>query len=427
MDFLTIKELENKHAVRYSARQNLCFVRGAGAKLFDSSDKCYLDMIGGSESCLGYGDTKLTAAVTAQAQKLASPPHEYYSEGHGALLGKLLNNTGFTKAALTGGAPEANLAALALIRGYLKEKGDTRQKLVIASLREQETAGGTIGVSGGAIASGITTTTTTATTNTTTAASTSGGFRRAYVRLNDFAALKKALTPSAAAFIIQPIFSDGGVAIADYDYLVNAYALCKSLNVMFFCDETRIGAGITGKKFAFEHYGIQPDVVTLSRGLGGGLPIGAALTRDAIAAAAGRGVLDIDGFGFGGASGAGPSSAGGGVSALSLAAASIVLDRLDDGLLQKIENMGEYLLSRLYKLTKYNFVLNVRGRGLLAAVELSGRIPAARVANQMEKAGYLISATDGNVLRISPPYIITKSEIDEATTVLSELFASTNI
>lgn len=398
MDFSSIKELEAKHAVRLNLKQNLCFVRGEGAKLFDTSGKSYLDFSGGGENCLGYGDEKLTEAVIDRAKRLASPPAEYYCDNYGAALAKLLNNTGFTKACFSGSGLEANLTAIALIRNHLKESGDGRGRVVVTSLREDETGvKSEAGVAAGA------------------------GYKRVLVRINDFAALKKALTPSTAAFIVQPVLSDSGVIIADYDYLVNAYALCKSMGIILFCDETRIGAGITGKKFAFEHYGIQPDIVTLSRGLAGGLPIGAVLTRDAIAAGIKPSRHGFDVLGTWGISGTEGSNA------LSCAAADIVLDRLENGLAEEATQKGEYLLSRLYRLTKYNFVLNIRGRGLLAAIELSGRIMAAKVAGQMEKLGYLLDYTDGNILRFSPPFIVSKSEIDEVTNALSDLFASTNI
>lgn len=382
MDFSTIKELESKLAIKSTLKQNICFVRGEGNLLYDTNNRSYMDLAGGKgESCLGYGNGWLTQAITDQANKLLMVPEQYYSEPYGAILQKLLSDTGFNKASLSKSASEATQAALLLAQSYLKEKGDYRKRVIITGSRYFDEP------------------------------QNSPHMRRTFVEFNNFQALKKSLTPSTAMLIIHPIANDGSLKIADYDYLVNAYALCKSMDIILYCNETHIGIGRTGKKFAYMHYGIQPDIVTVANGLGGGLPIGAVLTRSEIADSLSSTGRNIDL----------------GASALSSVAAGIILDRLEGGTLEDIAEKGEYLLSRLYKLTKYNFVLDVRGKGLLCAVELSGRIMAAKIVSQMEKLGYLLSYTDDNIIWFSPPFTISKAEIDEAIDALSELFSSTNI
>lgn len=181
-------------------------------------------------------------------------------------------------------------------------------------------------------------------------------------------------------------------------------------NALIIYDETGIGLGRTGTKFAFENYGIQPDIVMLSRGLGGGISISAVLARGELVDAL-QPSDRISSFR---------------ISSVAAAAALAVLEVLD-GELEGIKYNGEYLISKLSKLSKHNFVSDIRGIGLLAGVELTPNLPAARIVGQLENEGFLIDETANNTLRITPPFTITVDEIDRMCDALAAIFAKTNI
>lgn len=384
MNFSDIKELEQKLDLKRGTRQNICFTRGEGNKLFDTNDRAYIDFVSGKgENCLGYGNPWLTQAISEQAKKLINVSNQYYTEPHSALLEKMLKHTSFSRCSFTNSASDANIFAVSLIMNYLKETGDRRRAMVTVTGNDFNEAAHDV--------------------------SRSINIKRA--PMNDFSALKEALDDRVCALIVEPVMSGAGVIIADYDYMINAYALCKAMDILLVCNETRIGVGRTGRTFAFEHYGIQPDIVTVSRGLGGGLPIGAVLARGAVS----------EGYKV-----TGRAYEEGGTT-LACEAAGIVMDRLNSGMNEEIAEKGEYLLSRLCKLKKHNFVTDIRARGLLAGIELSARLPAAKIVGMLEKQGFLLNYTERNTIRLMPPFTITEAEIDETCDAISRLFAETNI
>jgi acetylornithine/succinyldiaminopimelate/putrescine aminotransferase len=382
MDFSEIKETEHRYAIKTGALQNICFLRGEKNTVFDSSDRAYIDMAGGEENCLGYGCPALSEAIKLQAEQIISIPVGYYSKNYGNVMKKLIEGTGFSKACLTASDLEANVLALSIASGYMKENFKRRNRVVVASDTPLEES---------------------------VFATMEGSMKVISVEYNNYSALKKTLSESTAILILQPVV--GSAKFSDYDYMVNAYALCKSLGILVVCDETKVGIGRLGSKFAFSSYGIQPDILTVSTGLGGGLPVGAVLSRGSI-----TDVFQVK-----------PSFFRQENNVLTTTAVGVVLDTLTDEAFKAIVEKGDYLMSKLLKLKKYNFVLDVRGKGLLAAIELSSRIMAVKIVGQMEKLGFLLSAKAGNVIKFSPPFSITHREIDEAAAALSGIFAETNI
>ena len=233
-----------------------------------------------------------------------------------------------------------------------------------------------------------------------------------HVPYNDFAALKDALTDDVGAVMLEPIQGESGVVCASYDYLVNVYALCKQKGVLLILDEVQTGVGRTGKRYCFEHYGIQPDIVTLAKGLAGGVPIGATLARGEVAESFAYG---DHGSTFGG-------------NPLACAAALAVNEKISDpDFIARVESAGQRLQDRLMELRKYKFVADVRGKGLMRGLQLSDKVKNAEVIGRMREKGFLVASAGRNTLRFVPPLTITEEEIDAMAKQLGEIFANTNV
>ena len=397
LDLRQIKELDAKNYMHTFSRQNICFTHGKGSKLYDTFGNEYIDLGGGiAVNCLGHDDAELTAAICEQAHKLIHSSNLYYNEPQALLCEELLSGTIFERAFLCNSGAEANEGAIKLVRKHFYNKGENRPKII--------TAKGSF--------HGRTIATVTATGQekyNKPFAPLPPGFT--HVPYNDFAALKNEADEHTAAIMLEVIQGESGVLPADYDYIVNAYALAKSRGILFVIDEVQTGMGRTGKTFGFEHYGIQPDIITLAKGLGGGVPIGAVLARGDAATAFAPG---DHGTTFGG-------------NPLACAAARVVVNRLKNGLLQEVAKKGEYLLGKLSKLKKFNFVRDVRGKGLLLGVNLTEKVQNAEIVGKMAANGVIILTAGNNTLRFAPAYTITKEETDEACNKLMDLFAHTNV
>jgi acetylornithine aminotransferase len=225
-----------------------------------------------------------------------------------------------------------------------------------------------------------------------------------YATFNDWASVESALTKHTAAIMIEPIQGEGGVQVADHDFLHQLRQLCTEREILLIFDEIQTGMGRTGTLFAYEHCGIKPDIMTLAKGLGGGLPIGACLATDEIAQAF--------------EPGSHASTFGG--NPLACSAAIAVLEVLLDGELEKSRLIGAYLQKGLLELQSRNsLILEVRGRGLLQGLELS--IEGKPIVQDCQARRVLINCTMNRVLRFVPPLIITQAEIDLLLTVLSDV------
>lgn len=397
MEFREIKELDAKNYMTTFSRQNICFTHGKGSKLYDTAGNEYVDMAGGiAVNCLGHDDPDLTAAICEQAHKLIHVSNLYYNIPQATLCENLLGGTIFDRMFLCNSGAEANEGAIKLIRKYFYKRGEKRNKIITA---QNSFHGRTL----------ATVTATGQDKYSRPFAPLPSGFT--HVPYNDFNALKNEADDDTAAIILEVIQGESGVLPADYDYIVNAYALAKSRGILFAVDEVQTGVGRTGKMFAFEHYGIQPDIVTLAKGLGGGIPIGAVLARGEAANAFAPG---DHGTTFGG----GP---------LACAAANVVINKLKNGLLEEVAQKGDYLMGKLSKLKKFNFVNDVRGKGLLIGVNLTDKVNNSEIVGKMAASGVLIITAGNNTLRFAPAYTVTKEEIDFACDKLMDLFSRTNV
>ena len=381
MSFASIKETENRYSVK-TRRQNICFVRGEGNKLFDTTDRAYIDFVSGlGENCLGYNNPTLTAAVCEQTKKIINGSSLYYSESQATLSENLVSDTIFNQAFICSSQLDAFLALVSMIRRYCRASKDERTTILVVSDNRY------IQPEGDA----------------------NGAFKFKTLPYGDKHRLKRAFTGDIGAVIVAPVMSDAGVVVMDNDFLLSLYALTKAAGALFTVDETNIGYGRTGTRFAFEHYGIMPDAVAVSRGLGGGIILGALLMRGEAA----RCFAIYKQVNW--------------ASNLACEAANVVVSRLSQTELGEIADKGEHLISRLAKLKKYNFVLDIRGKGLLIGMELANRLSAAKIVGQMSKRGFLLNNTLRNTLRFMPPFTITYQEIDEMVDALGDIFSETNI
>jgi acetylornithine/succinyldiaminopimelate/putrescine aminotransferase len=224
------------------------------------------------------------------------------------------------------------------------------------------------------------------------------------VPFGDLAAMEAALSDRTVGILVEPIQGEGGVNVPPAGYLQGLRALCDRNGLLLMLDEVQTGMGRTGKLFAYEHEGIAPDIMTLAKALGGGIPLGAMLARREVAESFN---LGSHGSTFGG-------------NAVACAAGVAVVNTLLSGVLENCRTMGQYFTKRLLDLKeKFSFIKEVRGRGLILGAELDR--DGAAIADTCLKEGLLINCTAGKVLRFLPPLIVTKAEIDEGMATLEKV------
>ena len=223
------------------------------------------------------------------------------------------------------------------------------------------------------------------------------------VPYNDIEAIKEAITENTAAIIVEPIQGEGGVNVPDIEYLQEIEKICHENDIVFIVDEVQTGFGRCGTLFAHELFDVKPDIMTMAKGIGGGVPMGGILATEKVASAF---VPGDHGTTFGG----GP---------LVCAAANAVLDTIvDENILDNVNEVGDYFISELKKLDK-DVIAEVRGKGLMVGLELTK--PGAEYVDKLREAGFLINCTADKVLRFVPPLIITKEEVDEFVKALDEI------
>jgi len=400
MTLQQIKELDSKNYFGIFNRQNVCFTHGEGAVLFDTTGKSFVDFFSGiAVNSLGYNHKKLVKAISEQAKKLMHSSNVFYNDQQTILCEALLDGTGFDKMLLVNSGAEAVESAIKLVRKYFYYKNENKYKIVTALNSFH---------------------------GRTLAALTATGQDRfhvgysplpegfCYTPFNDLDALKELVNVdnTIGAVMLECVQGEGGVNVIDFEYLIGVYALCKSKGLLLILDEVQTGMGRTGKLFAFEHFGIQPDIITLGKGLAGGFPIGALLATSEVAGGFKTG---DHGSTFGG-------------NQLACAAASVVVNELKSPkFLESIEKKGAHLVERLTKLKKYSFVEDIRGMGLLQALKLNDKLNSLEVAGKMLSKGFIMNVAGNNTLRFCPPFVITKAQIDSMVDGLSELFSGTNI
>ena len=380
-------------------RLPLFIVKGRGNRVYDGEGREYLDFVSGlAVNNLGHCNPRVTVAFQKQAQRLVHTSNLFYTEPQVKLARLLVENSFADKVFFCNSGAEANEAAIKLVRKYSHEKGNGRFE-IITTLNSFH---------------GRTMATLTATGQDRF----HKGFDPlvpgfSYVPFNDIAALEKAITEKTAAVMIEPVQGEGGVNIPDRDYLKRLREICDANGILLVFDEVQTGIGRTGKLFAYQHSGIAPDIMTLAKALGGGLPIGAMLAKDHIAAAFTPGTH--------------ASTFGGTPLVCSAAIEVIKLITEDDLILDNCRRMGDYLVAELndLKLKYPHLIKDVRGKGLLTGMELN--ISGETIVSECIKRGVIINCTMERVLRFLPPLDVSQEDIDKLAETLREVFNSIRI
>jgi acetylornithine aminotransferase len=387
-----LKDDAAKYLMQTYSRQPISIVRGRGAKVYDLEGREYLDFVGGiAVNVLGHGHPDLVRAIQRQAAQLIHTSNLYYTEPQVKLARLLVDHSFADRVFFCNSGAEANEAAIKLARRYGHERYGAKRFEVITM--KNSFHGRTLGM-----------------LTATGQDKVQKGFEPlmpgfAYAPFNDFSALESMVTEQTAAIMLEPIQAEGGVYVATRDYLKSLRELCTQKDILLIFDEIQTGIGRTGTFFAYEQLGVKPDIMTLAKGLAGGVPIGACLATESAAAAF--------------SPGAHASTFGG--NPLACAAALAVCRLLLDGrVLDHGKSMGEYLAKGLTDCKdRYRIVKDVRGLGLLQGMELEADARAV-VADALAR-GVLINAATERVLRFVPPLIITQREIDKLLDLLSTL------
>ncbi len=374
------------------ARQPISIVRGRGSRVYDMEGREYIDFVAGiAVNVLGHAHPDLTLAIQKQAQHLLHASNLYYTEPQVKLAQALVDHSFADKVFFCNSGAEANEAAIKLARRYSFEKyGPGRHDIITM---RNSFHGRTL-----------------ATLTATGQEKVQKGFDPlvpgfSYVAFNDLAEAEKAITAKTAAVMLEPIQAEGGVHVADRTYLKGLRELCRQRDVLLIFDEVQTGMGRTGTLFAYEQFGVEPDIMTLAKGLGGGVPIGACLARAQVAEVFTPGTHAST---FGG-------------NPLACAAGLAVLRVLLEGrILDHARRIGDYLAKGLAECKdRHRVVKEVRGLGLLQGMELA--IDGQQIVMDCLARGLLINCTMERILRFIPPLIITQREIDRLLDALSQI------
>lgn len=375
------------------ARLPLVLEKGEGAILIDVEGKRYLDFVSGiAVNGLGHCDTGLVDRLKAQSETLLHVSNLYYNPPQIELATRLVEHSFADKVFFCNSGTEAVEAAIKLARKFAHEKMSGERFEIITARRSFH--GRTM-----------------AALSATGQTKYQGGFEPLLpgfltVPFDDIEAIEKAITARTAAILLEPIQGEGGVRIPAPSYLSAVREICDRHGILLIFDEVQTGIGRTGDLFAYESTGIMPDIMTLAKGLGGGVPIGAMLAIEKLASCF--------------QPGSHASTFGG--NPLACAAGIEVLDRLteSEALLEHVRQQSAYLLSKLNELkSKTPVIKHIRGRGLMIAMDLA--IDSLDVIKAGQERGILFNRTSEETLRLIPPLTITRLEIDRMLVVLSDI------
>ena len=384
-----VVDLDKKYFMPVFSRYQLVLSHGEGPYVFDTDGKKYIDFLAGiAVNVLGHGHPALVKAVCEQAGKLIHCSNLYYTEPQVQLIEKLAELSGMDKVFIANSGAEANEGAMKLARKYGKMISQDKFEIVTA---EHSFHGRTL----------ATLTATGQPKYREGYEPLPGGFR--YVGFNDKEALKAVVSAKTCAVMIEPVQGEGGIHVPVDGYLQYARELCDQYGALLIFDEIQSGMGRTGSFLACQTYGVKPDIITLAKGLAGGVPIGAFLASEKVAAAFAPG---DHGSTFGG-------------NPLACAAALAVLATIEqEELVKNAAEMGDYLIAKCKSLQqKYpKLIKTVRGKGLMVGVELTR--PGREVVDLCMDQGAIINCTAGNVLRFVPPLNIGRNHVDEVVAIV---------
>ncbi len=388
------QELEHKYFMHTVDRVPVTLVRGEGARVWDEDGREYLDFVGGwAVNSLGHCHPAVVQAVTEQARTLIQTSNQFYTVPQIQLVELLVKNSCLDKVFLCNSGAEANEGAVKLARRYGKLNLNGAYE-VITTMNSFH--GRTLAM---------------------TAATGQTKFQQPYLPLpagfvnveyNNIEAIKAVTTNQTCAVMLEPVQGEGGVNLPDAGYLKAVRDWCDQKGILLILDEIQTGIGRIGTLFGYEQYGIEPDIITLAKGLASGVPIGAFLAKD-------RASVFTPGD-HGSTFGGNPLTC-----AVAYATVKYVIDNDISGNARKV---GQYLIKGLRNLKrKFQFITDVRGRGLLVALEFNSDIAGAALTACLER-GLLVNRVKPNALRFMPPLIIGNKEVDEALGILDKALSS---
>ncbi len=387
------QELEREYFMRTIKRVPLTLVRGEGCRVWDEDGRAYLDFVGGwAVNSLGHCPPVVVEALAEQARTLIQVSNQFYSIPQVRMAELLVKNSCLDKVFLCNSGAEANEGAVKLARRYgkLHLRGAYEVITTFNSFHGRTLA--------------------------MVAATGQTKFQEPYVPLpngfvnveyNSVEAIKRVTREETCAVMLEPIQAEGGVNVPSEDYLRKVRDWCDENGILLILDEIQTGLGRTGVLFAYQRCGMEPDIMTLAKGLASGVPIGAILAKK-----------DVDVF----QPGEHGSTFGGNplVCSAAYAATKFIIENDIPG---NADRVGRYLANKLLQIkNKFDFVVDVRGQGLLLAMEFNRDMAGGVVMSCMQK-GLLLNQVKPNVIRFIPPLIVTKSEVDEAVGVLEEVLS----
>jgi acetylornithine/N-succinyldiaminopimelate aminotransferase len=388
------QEIEKKYYMQTFERVPLTIVKGKGPYVWDDEGKQYLDFVGGwAVTTLGHCHPAVTKALTEQASKLIQTSNQFYTIPQLQLARLLVENSCLDRVFFGNSGAEANEGAVKLARRYgqLYLKGAYEVISTFSSFHGRTLA--------------------------MVAATGQPKFQQSYpplptgfvnVEFNDVEAIKSVTSERTCAVMLEPIQGEGGVNLADEGYLPAIRSWCDQKGILLILDEVQTGIGRTGTLFAYEQYGVEPDIMTLAKGLAGGVPIGAILAKERASVFA----PGEHGSTFGG----NPLACAAGYATVRFV--------IDNDIAGRAKEAGDYLIGKLERMKpKFPAITELRGRGLLVAIEFNDEIAQPLVMACLER-GLLVNKLKPNALRFMPPLIIGKKEVDQALDILGEALVS---
>lgn len=378
----SIVEMDAKYVMQTYGRQPLVLSKGKGALVQDIYGKEYIDCVAGiAVNNIGHCHPKVVRAIQAQAEELIHTSNLYYTEVQAKLAEALVSITGMKRIFFCNSGAEAVEAAMKLARLV------SGKSAFVAA--EHSFHGRTIGA--------LSVTHKSMYRNPFMPPVSS---ENTFVPYSDAEAIRKAISKDTAAVILEPIQGEGGVRVPDSDYLKEVREICDEAGVLLIFDEVQTGFGRTGTWFCKEHFGVEPDIMSMAKALGGGLPMGAVAARDGISFGRGQHA----------------STFGGGPLVCAAALASIEVIK-EEKLLERSQKLGAYFMDRLRNMDRDD-VVEVRGKGLMIGVEI--KYPCSRFVDFAREKGVLVNCTSESVLRLVPPLVISKEQIDKVVDILEQ-------
>ena len=383
---MNYKDISAKYIMNTYNRYPLTLVKGEGSYVYDDENRRYLDFIAGIAVCsLGHAPKLIKDALTQQAEKLIHTSNLFYTLPQIKLAEQISNKISKDKEWKTfycNSGAEANEAAIKLCRKYHSNKGNKRYEIItFFNSFHGRTYGALSATAQEKFHKGF--------------EPMLPGFK--YLPFNDIEILKSSISETTGAIFLETIQAEGGVNVAGENYLHEIYDICREKDILLVIDEVQTGLGRTGKLFSFEHFGIEPDIFTLAKGIAGGLPMGVMVAKEDVA----------DAFEPGN-----HASTFGGTPLVASVACEVFKTISDAGFLKAIEEKGKYLAQKLETLKSELPILEIRGKGLLVGVKIKVKEPTNVITNAI-KEGLLINITANDIVRLVPPLTVTFDEIDE--------------